>query len=73
MNTVTVMPSNQWVRSKTYYDFDRHLLYGSISPIEIGLEQASFFIFLYFFSSFEHVKSLLIMGPKNTKKRIIKV
>jgi len=29
--------------------------------IEIGLEQAPFF------ASFEHVKSLLIMSPNNTK------
>jgi hypothetical protein len=35
--------------------FLRHL------AIEIGLEQAPFF------SSFEHVKSLLIMGPNYTK------
>jgi hypothetical protein len=34
--------------------------------IEIGLEQAPFF------SSFEHVKSLLIMGPNNTKNPSLK-
>ncbi len=35
--------------------------------IEIGLEQAPFVVFVYFFSSFEHAKNLLIMGPNNTK------
>ncbi len=34
---------------------------GVDTTIEIGLEQAPFF------SSFEHVKSLQIMGPINTK------
>ncbi len=38
--------------------------------IEMGLEQAPF-IFL-FFSAFEHVKSLLIMGPNNTKNSSLK-
>ncbi len=45
-----------------------------IRPIEIGLEEAPFVVFVYFISSFEHVKSLLIMGPNNTKnssKRVI--
>jgi hypothetical protein len=42
--------------------------------IEIGLEQTPFVFFVFnFFSSFEHVKSLLIMGPNKTKKLIIKV
>jgi hypothetical protein len=36
-------------------------------PIEIGLEQATFVAFVNFFSSFEHAKNLLIMGPNNTK------
>jgi hypothetical protein len=31
--------------------------------IEIGLEQAPFVFLIDFFSSFEHVKNLLIMGP----------
>jgi len=35
-------------------------------PIEIGLEQA------HFFSAFEHVKSLLIMGPNDTKNSSLK-
>ena len=35
--------------------------------IEIGLERAPFVVFVNFFSSFEHVKNLLIMGPNNTK------
>jgi hypothetical protein len=35
--------------------------------IEIGLEQACFVFLFYGFSSFEHVKSLLIMGPKTLK------
>jgi hypothetical protein len=38
--------------------------------IEIGLEQAPFVLF--FFSSFEHVKSLQIMGPNNTKNPSLK-
>ncbi len=37
------------------------LLLPSVHCIEMGLEQAPFF------SSFEHVKSLLIIGPNNTK------
>jgi hypothetical protein len=41
--------------------------------IEIGLEQAPFVaVFLIFFSAFEHVKSLLIMGPNNTKNSSLK-
>ncbi len=44
------------------------LIIEGVSPIEIGLEQAPFvFLFLFFISSFEHVKSPLIMGPINTK------
>ncbi len=40
--------------------------------IEIGLEQAPF-VFLYIiFSSFERVKSLLIMGFNNTKNSSLK-
>jgi hypothetical protein len=38
--------------------------------IEIGLEQALFFDL--FFSAFEHVRSLLIMGPNNTKNSSLK-
>jgi hypothetical protein len=41
-------------------------------PIEIGLEQAPFVFFNLFFSAFEHVKSLLIMGPNNTKNSSLK-
>jgi len=37
------------------------------NTIEIGLEQAPFVVFVNFFSSFEHVKNLLIMGPNNNK------
>ncbi len=40
----------------------------SALTIEIGLEQAPFI----FFSAFEHVKSLLIMGPNNTKNSSLK-
>ncbi len=29
-------------------------------------------VFVYFFSSFEHVKSLLIMGPNDTKNSSVK-
>ena len=36
-----------------------------LTVIEIGLGQAPF-------SSFEHVKSLLIMGPNNTKNSSLK-
>jgi hypothetical protein len=40
--------------------------------IEIGLEQAPFVFFNLFFSAFEHVKSLLIMVPNNTKNSLLK-
>ncbi len=41
--------------------------------IEIELEQALFvFILFYFFSTFEHVKSLLIMGPNDIKNSSLK-
>jgi hypothetical protein len=43
-----------------------------ITAIEIGLEQAPFVFFILFSSSFEHVKSLLIMGPNNTKNSSLK-
>jgi hypothetical protein len=42
------------------------------ATIEIGLEQAPFVFFNLFFSAFEHVKSLLIMGPNNTKNSSLK-
>ncbi len=35
--------------------------------IEIGLEQAPFVVFVYFFPHLNMQKTLLIMGPKNTK------
>ncbi len=35
---------------------------------EIGLEHARFVVLVYFFSSFEHAKNLLIMGSNSTKK-----
>ena len=38
-----------------------------VESIEIGLEQPPFDVFVKTFSSFEHVKSLLIMGPNNSK------
>ncbi len=44
-------------RQPSQYDFS----------IEIGLERAPFVVFVYFFSSFEHAKNLLIMGPNSTK------
>ncbi len=34
--------------------------------IEMGLEHAPLVVLVYF-SSFEHAKNLLIMGPNNTK------
>jgi len=40
--------------------------------IEIGLEQAPFVFLNLFYSAFEHVKSLLIMGPNNTKNSSLK-
>jgi hypothetical protein len=43
----------------------------SVVAIEIGLEQAPFVFLNLFFSAFEHVKSLLIMGP-NTKNSSLK-
>ncbi len=54
-----VLPSGGWqslIESRLVID----------ENIEIGLEQAPFF------SSFEHVKSLLIMGPNNTKNSSLK-
>jgi hypothetical protein len=42
------------------------------ADIEIGLEQAPFVFLNLFFSEFEHVKSLLIMGPNNTKNSSLK-
>jgi hypothetical protein len=38
-----------------------------VRVIEIGLERASFV-----FSSFEHAKNLLILGPNNTKNSSLK-
>jgi hypothetical protein len=43
-----------------------------VQSIEIGLEQAPFVFMFIFFSTFEHVKSLLIMGPNNTKNSSLK-
>ncbi len=40
--------------------------------IEIGLEHAPFVVLVYFFSSFEHAKNLLIMCPNNTKNSSLK-
>jgi hypothetical protein len=44
-----------------------------LEAIEIGLEHAPFVVLVYFFSSFEHAKNLLIMGPNNTKNSSLKV
>jgi hypothetical protein len=44
--------------------------YSDPSPFSIpciGLEQAPFVVFVYFFPSFECAKNLVIMGPNNTK------
>jgi hypothetical protein len=38
-----------------------------LGGIDIGLEQAPLVFFILFFPSFEHVKSMLIMGTNNTK------
>jgi hypothetical protein len=46
--------------------YDATLTQVSHPSIEIELEQAPFF------SSFEHVKSLLIIGPNNTKNSSLK-
>jgi len=46
---------------------DNDLLQSTVQAIEIGLEQAPFV-----FSAFEHVKSLLIMGPNHTKNSSLK-
>ncbi len=40
--------------------------------IEIGLEHARSVVLVNFFSSFEHAKNLLIMGPSNTKNCSLK-
>jgi hypothetical protein len=37
-----------------------------------GLEHAPFVVLVYFFSSLEHAKNLLIMGPNNTKNSSLK-
>jgi hypothetical protein len=50
----------------------RDFISKSLLAIEIGLEQAPFVYFILFFSSFEHVKSLPIMGPNNTKNSSLK-
>jgi hypothetical protein len=42
-------------------------LFLRVLPIEIALEQAPFVVLDYIFSTFEHAKNLLIMGPNNTK------
>jgi len=52
-------------------DFCRQPSYLLGETIEIGLEQAPF-LFFNFFSAFEHVNSLLIMGPNNTKNSSLK-
>jgi hypothetical protein len=44
----------------------------AFSIIEVGLEQAPFVFLFLFFSSFEHVKSLLIMGQNNIKNSSLK-
>jgi hypothetical protein len=43
-----------------------------VQSIEIGLEHAPFVVLVYFFSSFEHAKNLVIMGPNNTKNSSLK-
>jgi hypothetical protein len=43
-----------------------------VYTIEIGLEQAPFVFLNKFYPPFEHVKSLLIMGPNNTKNSSLK-
>ncbi len=43
-----------------------------VRTIEIGLEQAPFVFLNLFFAVFEHVKSMLIMGPNNTKNSSLK-
>jgi hypothetical protein len=39
----------------------------SENAIEIGLEDAPFVVFVYFFPHLNMQKNLLIMGPNNTK------
>ncbi len=51
------------------YNCNMFIIHATGESIEIGLEQALFF---NFFSAFEHVKSLLIMGPNNTKNSSLK-
>ncbi len=60
LNTV---PNTGYAPPKEWSIIKLHL---GIGIIEIGLELAPF-VFFKFFSAFEHVKSLLIMGPNNTK------
>jgi hypothetical protein len=57
------MPVKHFQHSQAFVD--------EVVAIEIGLEQAPF-VFFNFFSAFEHVKSLLIMGPNNTKNSSVK-
>ncbi len=72
-----------WVQLSSFsikrYELQHLLILGHFElvrllqePIEIGLEQAPFVFCFKFFSSFEHVKSLLIMGPNNTKNSSLK-
>ncbi len=54
------MPVKHFQHSQAFVD--------EVVAIEIGLEQVPFFLN----SAFEHVKSLQIMGPNNTKNSSVK-
>jgi len=54
------------LKLKTFCSSKKEPIRFSFRTIEIGLEQAPFVVFYFIFSTFEHVKSLLIIGPNNT-------
>jgi hypothetical protein len=63
----------KWRQEINYsFPFTSNLHAQSHIDIEIGLEQAPTVFLFNFFSSFEHVKSLVIMGPNYTKNSSVK-
>ncbi len=61
-STVLSLPLQDGFPAKS----DEHPSLAQGPDIEIGLEQVPLLL-LFIFSSFEHAKNLLIMGPNNTK------
>ncbi len=69
LGTYFVMKSFQLIGALLCND---SFLDGQKDGIEIGQEHARFVVLFYFFSSFEHAKNLLIMGPNNNKNCSLK-